>query len=154
VHRTIRVGIDEYAGGFPFLRGGLMANEPAGAAEFQRFGRARRRHGIHRHIRCIGSHGLAPLSATRRRGSKKIPAASGVIDIGQLTPAPPDDLFSHQSRNVHRPDPLVRRMPQSVHELSGYPRMSEDIIVLGGLASVFCWTYIVLPLIYHYGLAV
>jgi hypothetical protein len=27
--------------------------------------------------------------------------------------------------------------------------MSEDIIVLGVLASVFCWTYILLPLIYH-----
>lgn len=27
--------------------------------------------------------------------------------------------------------------------------MSEDIIVLGGLASVFCWTYILLPLIYR-----
>jgi hypothetical protein len=27
--------------------------------------------------------------------------------------------------------------------------MSEDIIVLGGLGSVACWTYIVLPLIYH-----
>jgi hypothetical protein len=30
--------------------------------------------------------------------------------------------------------------------------MSEDIIVLGGLATVFCWTYIVLPLIYAYNL--
>jgi hypothetical protein len=28
--------------------------------------------------------------------------------------------------------------------------MSEDIIVLGGLATVFCWTYIVLPLIYYH----
>jgi hypothetical protein len=27
--------------------------------------------------------------------------------------------------------------------------MSEDIIVLGGLGSIACWTYIVLPLIYH-----
>ena len=30
--------------------------------------------------------------------------------------------------------------------------MSEDIIVLGGLATVFCWTYIALPLIYAYNL--
>jgi hypothetical protein len=28
--------------------------------------------------------------------------------------------------------------------------MSEDIIVLGGLATLFCWTYIILPLIYQY----
>jgi hypothetical protein len=27
--------------------------------------------------------------------------------------------------------------------------MSEDIIVLGGLASLFCWMYIFLPLIYR-----
>jgi hypothetical protein len=32
----------------------------------------------------------------------------------------------------------------------GDPDMSEDIIVFGGLAAVFCWTYIFLPLIYHY----
>ncbi|MEA2909709.1 MAG: hypothetical protein QOJ15_1790 [Bradyrhizobium sp.] len=28
--------------------------------------------------------------------------------------------------------------------------MTEDIIVVGGLASVFCWTFIILPLLYHY----
>jgi hypothetical protein len=28
--------------------------------------------------------------------------------------------------------------------------MSEDIVVLGGSAGVFCWTYIILPLIYQY----
>ncbi|SHJ78577.1 hypothetical protein SAMN05444159_1485 [Bradyrhizobium lablabi] len=28
--------------------------------------------------------------------------------------------------------------------------MSEDIIVLGGLAGVFCWTYIVLPLVFYH----
>jgi hypothetical protein len=28
--------------------------------------------------------------------------------------------------------------------------MSEHVIVLGGLASVFCRTYIVLPLMYHF----
>jgi hypothetical protein len=27
--------------------------------------------------------------------------------------------------------------------------MSEDIIVLGGLAGVLCWTYVVLPLMNH-----
>jgi hypothetical protein len=26
--------------------------------------------------------------------------------------------------------------------------MTEDVIVLGGLAAVFCWIYIILPLIY------
>jgi len=36
--------------------------------------------------------------------------------------------------------PELRRVP-----------MSEDIIVLGGLAGVFCWTYILLPLIYRLG---
>jgi hypothetical protein len=29
--------------------------------------------------------------------------------------------------------------------------MSENIIVVGGLAGLFCWTYIVLPLIYRLG---
>ncbi len=29
--------------------------------------------------------------------------------------------------------------------------MSEDIIVLGGLASVFCWTFIILPLVFYLG---
>ncbi len=28
--------------------------------------------------------------------------------------------------------------------------MTEDIIVLGGLACVVCGTYIVLPLVYHF----
>jgi hypothetical protein len=28
--------------------------------------------------------------------------------------------------------------------------MIEDVTVLGGLAAVFCWTYIILPLIYHH----
>jgi hypothetical protein len=28
--------------------------------------------------------------------------------------------------------------------------MSEDIIVLGGLAAVFCWTYIILPLVFYH----
>jgi hypothetical protein len=27
--------------------------------------------------------------------------------------------------------------------------MSEEMIVLSCLASIFCWTYVVLPLIYH-----
>ncbi len=27
--------------------------------------------------------------------------------------------------------------------------MTEDIIVLGGLAILFCWTYICLPLIFY-----
>jgi hypothetical protein len=40
-------------------------------------------------------------------------------------------------------------MSQSVHELLGDPDMSEDIIVLGGLAGLLCWTYIISPLIYH-----
>jgi hypothetical protein len=35
------------------------------------------------------------------------------------------------------------------HELLGDPDMSEDIIVLDGLAGLLCWTYIILPLIYH-----
>jgi hypothetical protein len=30
--------------------------------------------------------------------------------------------------------------------------MTKDIIiVIGGLAGVFCWTFIVLPLLYHAG---
>jgi hypothetical protein len=29
---------------------------------------------------------------------------------------------------------------------------SEDIIVLASLAGVFCWIYIVLPVLYHNGL--
>jgi hypothetical protein len=29
---------------------------------------------------------------------------------------------------------------------------SEDIIVLGSLAGIFCWTYIILPVLYHDGL--
>jgi hypothetical protein len=28
--------------------------------------------------------------------------------------------------------------------------MSEDIIVLGFLISVACWTYVILPLLYHF----
>ncbi|MDB5638178.1 MAG: hypothetical protein JWP51_3086 [Bradyrhizobium sp.] len=28
--------------------------------------------------------------------------------------------------------------------------MSDDIIVLGGLATLFCWTYIFLPLVYYH----
>ena len=28
---------------------------------------------------------------------------------------------------------------------------SDDIIVLGGLASVFCWNYIILPLVFYHG---
>jgi hypothetical protein len=28
--------------------------------------------------------------------------------------------------------------------------MSEDIMVLGGLAAVFCWTCIFLPLVYYH----
>ena len=27
--------------------------------------------------------------------------------------------------------------------------MSEDTIVLSGLAGIFCWTYVVLPLMQH-----
>jgi len=27
----------------------------------------------------------------------------------------------------------------------------EDILVLGGLAGLFCWTYIVLPLVFYHG---
>ena len=26
---------------------------------------------------------------------------------------------------------------------------TEDIVVLGGLAAMFCWTYIVLPLVFY-----
>jgi hypothetical protein len=28
---------------------------------------------------------------------------------------------------------------------------SDDTIVLGGLAGVFCWTYIILPLVFYHG---
>jgi hypothetical protein len=28
--------------------------------------------------------------------------------------------------------------------------MTEDVIVLGGLAAMFCWTDIMLPLIYYH----
>jgi hypothetical protein len=28
---------------------------------------------------------------------------------------------------------------------------SGDTIVLGGLAGVFCWTYIILPLVFYHG---
>jgi hypothetical protein len=28
--------------------------------------------------------------------------------------------------------------------------MTEDVIVLGGSAAMFCWTYIILPLIYYH----
>jgi hypothetical protein len=28
--------------------------------------------------------------------------------------------------------------------------MSEDIIVVGGLAAVFCWIYIILPLVFFH----
>ena len=28
---------------------------------------------------------------------------------------------------------------------------SEDIIVLGGLAGLFCWVYIILPLVFYHG---
>jgi hypothetical protein len=28
--------------------------------------------------------------------------------------------------------------------------MSDNIIVLGGLAILFCWTYIFLPLVYYH----
>jgi hypothetical protein len=29
--------------------------------------------------------------------------------------------------------------------------MSEDVIVLSGLAGLLCWTYIILPLVFYHG---
>jgi hypothetical protein len=44
VQRTIRIGIDRHAGGFPLLGVGLMSDELAGATELQCFGRSGRRY--------------------------------------------------------------------------------------------------------------
>jgi hypothetical protein len=32
----------------------------------------------------------------------------------------------------------------------GGPDMIKDTIVMGGLAGLLCWTYIILPLLYHF----
>jgi hypothetical protein len=40
---------------------------------------------------------------------------------------------------------------EPVRDFWGDPEMSKgDIIVLGSLAGVFCWTYIVLPLVFYH----
>ena len=46
----------------------------------------------------------------------------------------------------------ITQLLQLALRILGELDMSEDIIVLGGLATVFCWTYIALPLIYAYNL--
>jgi hypothetical protein len=72
-----------------------------------------------------------------------------VIDVDQFTSPSQSTLLLPDRATCAAMTPLVRCMSQSVHELLGDPGMSEDIIVLGGLAGLLCWTYIILPLIYH-----
>jgi hypothetical protein len=37
----------------------------------------------------------------------------------------------------------------SLHPSNGTFCMNQDIIVLGWLAGLFCWTYIILPLVFY-----
>jgi hypothetical protein len=53
-----------------------------------------------------------------------------------------------ESRNVCRLDAVCSTRVLIGSHTPGDTDMSEDIIVLGGLAAVFCRTYIVLPLLY------
>jgi hypothetical protein len=43
-------------------------------------------------------------------------------------------------------DEAIRQLSQSVYQLPEIP----DMIVLGGLAAMFCWTCVILPLIYYH----
>ena len=73
-----------------------------------------------------------------------------VIDAGQFTTTSQWILFL-PDRNVCRHDRLVRRVSQMTRELLEIVKMSsQDMIVLGGLAAVFCWAYIILPLVFYH----
>jgi hypothetical protein len=51
VQRTIRIGINRHAGGFPLLGVGLMSDELADATELQCFGRSGTGYYVHRRLR-------------------------------------------------------------------------------------------------------
>jgi hypothetical protein len=72
-----------------------------------------------------------------------------VIDVDQFTSPSESTLLLADLATCAAMTRWFRCMSQSVHELLGDPDMSEDIIVLGGLAGLLCWTYIILPLIYY-----
>jgi hypothetical protein len=72
-----------------------------------------------------------------------------VIDVDQFTSPCESTLLLADRATCAAMTRWFRCMSQSVHELLGDPDMSEDIIVLGGLAGLLCWTYIILPLIYY-----
>jgi hypothetical protein len=73
---------------------------------------------------------------------------ASVIDADQFTAASQSILMYRAPRNGSGHAPLVRRPSQFVYQLPEIADMTEDVIVLGGLAAVFCWIYIILPLIY------
>jgi hypothetical protein len=58
-------------------------------------------------------------------------------------------LLRHRARNAGIRGRRVQRLLLLRAQTIGGPDMTEDIIVLAGLAVVFCWTYIYLPL-FHY----
>jgi hypothetical protein len=79
-----------------------------------------------------------------------------VIDAGQFTTTSQWILFL-PDRNVCRHDRLVRRVSQMTREFMEIIKIpeitkmsSQDMIVLGGLAAVFCWAYIILPLVFYH----
>jgi hypothetical protein len=45
---------------------------------------------------------------------------------------------------------LVPRVATGSRILGDSEMSSGDIIVLGGLAGVFCWTYLILPLVFYH----
>jgi hypothetical protein len=65
-----------------------------------------------------------------------------------MTPASRSILFCGIAQRAAMTG-LVRRMSQRLYELSEM-LMSADVVVLGGLAGLFCWTYIFLPLVFFH----
>jgi hypothetical protein len=88
-----------------------------------------------------------PRFFTPAAAAKVICAAPVVIDADQFTP-PSQTILSLPIAQHVPPRPVgSTRIATTNFRRSG---MSEDIMVLGGLAAVFCWTCIFLPLVYYH----
>jgi hypothetical protein len=75
-----------------------------------------------------------------------------VLDDGQFRSHGPTALFSQDQATrivMARCSRHAAIDPRSADMANKLTRV--DVVVLGGLAAVFCWTYIVLPLAFYRG---
>jgi hypothetical protein len=81
---------------------------------------------------------------------RTICADASVIDVDQFTAASQSIFMLPAPRSGSGHAPSVRQLSQFVYQLPEIPDMTENVVVLSGLAAMFCWTYIILPLIYYH----